>query len=74
MCDKAFNIFKSPKYDRYLVRGFASIVHKLFDKKTSGSGVKNENISNKTLAEKLHKLIINKFKKRKVQSTIIDNI
>ena len=74
MRDKAFNIFKSLKYDRYPLRGLASIVHKLFDKKTSGSGVKNENISNKTLAEKLHKLIINKFKKRKVQSTIIDNI
>ena len=30
-------------------------------KKTSGSGIKNENISNKELAEKLHKLIIRKF-------------
>ena len=30
-------------------------------KKTSGSGITNENISNKELAEKLHKLIIRKF-------------
>ena len=74
MRDKAFNIFKNPKYDRFLLRGLASIVYKHFDKKTSGSGIKNENISNKKLAEKLHKPTIKKFKKRKVQSTIIDNI
>ena len=30
-------------------------------KKTSGSGIKNENISNKELAEKFYKLIIRKF-------------
>ena len=36
--------------------------------------VKNENISNKELAEELHKPIIKKFKKRKVQSPFIDNI
>ena len=43
-------------------------------KKTSGgaatlvnkSAAKNENISNKELAEELHKTIIKKFKKRKV--------
>ena len=29
-----------------------------FDKKTSGGTVKNENISNKELAEELHKTII----------------
>ena len=37
-----------------------------FDKRTSGSGTKIENISNKELAEKIHKLIIKKFEKRKV--------
>ena len=37
-------------------------------KKTSGSGIKNENISNKELAEELHKPVIRKFNKRKVHS------
>ena len=36
--DKAFNIAKDPKYDRYQ-RGLASMVYKFFDKKTKGSGV-----------------------------------
>ena len=36
--DKAFNIAKSPKYDGYQ-RGLASMVYKIFDKKTKGSGV-----------------------------------
>ena len=43
--DKAFNIAKNLKYDVYQ-RGLASRVYKFFDKKTSGSGIKNENISN----------------------------
>ena len=42
--------------------------------KFAGSGIKNENISNKELAEELHKPIIRKFKKRKVHSHFIDNI
>ena len=50
------------------------MVYKFFDKKTSGRTVKNENISNKELAEGLHKPIIKIFKKRKVQSPFIDNI
>ena len=41
-------------------------------KKTSGSGSKN--ISNKELAEELHKPIIRNFNKRKVHSPFIDNI
>ena len=44
-----------------------------FDKKT-GSSIKNENISNKELAEDLHKPIIRKVNKRKVHSPFIDNI
>ena len=63
--DKAFNIAKSPKQDRYQ-RGLASMVYKSFDKKASGGKVKNQNISNKELAEELHKPIIRKFEKRKV--------
>ena len=43
------------------------MVYKFFDKKSSGSGMKNENISNKELAEDLHKTIIRKFNKRNVQ-------
>ena len=43
-------------------------------KKTCGSSIKNENISNKELAEDLHKSIIRKFNKRKVHSLFIDNI
>ena len=55
--NKAFNIAKNPKYDGHQ-RGLASVVYNFFDKKTSGSGIKNENISNKELAEELHKPII----------------
>ena len=40
----------------------------------AGCGIKNENISNKALAEEFHKPIIRKFKKGKVQSPFIDNI
>ena len=58
--DKVFNIAKDPKYDGY-ERSLASMVYKFFDKKTSGSGIKNENNSNKELAEKLHKSIIRNY-------------
>ena len=64
--DKAFSIAKNPKYDRYQ-RGLPSMVYKF-------SSIKSENISNKELAEELHKLIIIKFNKRKVHSPFIDNI
>ena len=79
--DKAFNIAKNPKFDGYQ-GGLASMIYNFYDEKTSGrsttlankSAIKNENISNKELAEELHKLIIRKFKKRKVHSSFIDNI
>ena len=71
--DKTFNIAKNPKYDE-CQRGLASIVYKFFDKKSSSSGIKNEIISNKELADKLHKPIMINFMKRKVHSTFIDNI
>ena len=79
--DKAVNIVKDPKYDGYQ-RGLASNFSRFFDKKTSatsankfdGSSIKNENISNKELAEELHKPIIRKFIKRKVQSPFLDNV
>ena len=71
--DKAFNIAKNSKYDG-CQRGLASMVYKFFDKKASGGTVKNENISNKELAEELHKPIIRKFNKRKIKSPFINNI
>ena len=71
--DKAFNIAKNPKYDGYQ-RGLASTVYKFFVKKATSGAIKNEIISNKELAEELHKPIIRKFKKRKVQWPFIDNI
>ena len=41
--NKAFNIAKNPKYDGYR-RGIASMVYKPFEKKSSGSGIRNEKI------------------------------
>ena len=64
MHDKAFDIAKNPKYDRYY-RALASAVFKFFDKKTSGGAIKNEIMFNKELAEELHKSIIKKLEKRK---------
>ena len=71
--DKAFNIAKNPKYDGYQ-RGIASMVYKFSDNETSGGAIENEIISNKELAEELHKQIARKFNKRKVRSPFIDNI
>ena len=48
--------------------------YNVFDKKTSGSSIKNKNISNKEFVEELHKPIIRKFDRRKVQSPFTDNI
>ena len=52
--DKAFNIANIPKYEEYQ-KSLALLVYIFFDKKTSDGTVKNENISNKELAEELHK-------------------
>ena len=38
--NKASNIAKNPKYDRYQ-KGFASMVYKFFDKMSLGVGIKN---------------------------------
>ena len=45
-----------------------------FEKTTSGSIIKNENMSDQQLAEELCKPIIRNFRKRKVHSPFIDNI
>ena len=50
------------------------MVYKFFDKKSSGNGIKNENMSDQKLAAELRKLIIRKFKKRKVKYPFIDII
>ena len=71
--DNAFEIANNPKYDRYQ-RVLASIVYKFFDKKSKGSGVKNETKQNQQLANEVHKPIIRKFKKRRVHSSFTDNI
>ena len=66
--DKAFNIAKDPKYDGYQC-GLASMVYKFFDKKTSGSDIKNENISNK----ELRKNYANQLLENLINSPFIDN-
>ena len=59
--DNAFNIAKNPKHDGYQ-RRLASLVYMFFDKKSTGSGVANNEIKqNLKLAEELHKPIIRKF-------------
>ena len=70
--NKAFDIAKDPKYDRYQ-RGLATMVYKFFDSKVSGSGAKLTP-ENEQLVNELHKPIIRKFEKRKVYSTFKDNI
>ena len=71
--DKAFNIAKNPKYDGYQ-NSLVSIVYKFFDKKISGSGIKNENMLDQHLPEKLHKPIVRKFNKIKVHLAFTDKI
>ena len=69
--DKGFAIANNPKYDGYQ-RGLASMVYKIFDKKSKGSGIKF--MPNQQLANELYKTIIKKFEKRKVYSSFKDNI
>ena len=50
------------------------LVINFFIKKSLGSGIKNENMSDQKLTEELHKQVIRLLKKRKVHSSIIDSI
>ena len=59
--DKAFEIPNNQKYDGYQ-RGLASMVYKFFDKKSKGTGIKNEIKETQQLANEMHKPIIKKFK------------
>ena len=73
--NRAFNIAKDQKYDGYQ-RVLASMIYKLFDKKSAGSGVVNIKLTAQfhQLAEEFHKPIIRKFEKRKVYAAFKDNI
>ena len=53
---------------------FASMIYKKKKKKTSGSAIKSEIMSNQKLAKELQRPIITKFEKRKVYSSVMDNI
>ena len=50
------------------------MVYKSFDKKSAGSGINTIKSSSSILADKLHKPVTRKFKKRKVYSQFKDNI
>ena len=71
--DKAFNIAKSSKYCGYQ-KGLASLIYKLFDKNSKGTGVTIELEFNKQLAKELHQLIIRNFNRRVDFSRFKDNI
>ena len=68
MKDRAYEITRNHKYDRYQ-RALASMVYKLFDKKTKSGAIVNEQ-----LAEELHKSAIKKLKRRKFYARVKDNI
>ena len=75
MKDKAFKIVSNSKY--YGCQGeLTSMVYKFFDKKSASLNKSswNSNEPNYQLANELHKQIIRKFKKRKVDSLFRDNI
>ena len=65
--DKAFKIASDPKYDGYQ-RGLVSMIYKIFDNKSGGSGMVNK--PNYELANELHASIIRKFKKRDIYSSL----
>ena len=69
--NKVFNLAQNLKHYGYQ-KSLASMVYDFFERKTSRSNIKN--ISNKELAEELHKPIIRKVNKRKVHSSFTDNI
>ena len=69
--NKTFKIASHSKYDGYQ-RGLASMVHKFFYKKSSGSGIDAE--PNYQLASELHRQVFRKFKRRKIYSSFRGNI
>ena len=79
LIDITFIIASDPKYDGYQ-RALASMIYKLFDKMSGGSGAaallanKSATEPNYQLANELHGQIIRKFKKRKIYSSFRNNI
>ena len=74
--NKAFKIASDQKYDGYH-RELASMVYKIFDKKSQGKGLANNNNNNNEniqLANEIHKPIIKKVNKRIVYSSFKDNV
>ena len=74
MKDRAYEIALHLKYNGYQ-GGLASMVYKFFDKKIES--VKTSQVTanvNEVLAQKLHKPMIKKFKRRKVYARFKDNI
>ena len=74
--DKTYNIASNSEYDGYQI-GLGSMVYRLFDKKSMGSGTaKSSSLerSSLKLADELHKPVIRKVNKRKVCSQFKDNI
>ena len=75
MKDKAYEIPRNCQYDGYQ-RALLSMADKFFDKKT-GSGViatRKSGVNVNGLTEELHKLVIRKFKRRKVYARFKDII
>ena len=69
--NKALKMASNPKCNGY-ERGLASMVYNFFDKKSKGSGLKENQgnfLQNSQLANELHKPIIRKFRKRKFYSS-----
>ena len=72
--DRAYEIARN--HDEYQ-RALASMVYKFFDKKTGSGAITTSKLGisvNEQLAEELHKLVIKKFKRRKVYARFKDNI
>ena len=66
LIDKAFNIAKDPKYDRYQ-RRLASMVYTFFDKKTAGSGIKSMHLNEKLVKNFINPLLENLKKEKCIQ-------
>ena len=72
--DKALILLRNPTCNGY-PRRLASVVYRFSDKKTWATtrAIKNGPMSNNELVEELEKIIIRKFKKRKLHSSFKDN-
>ena len=64
MYDKAFSFAQNPEMWWILTWTCFNALCRIFDKLTSGSGIKNANVLNKKLAEEFHKPIINLEKEK----------